>query len=63
MSRPVSEKRRITMLAKSDAASRPKIRETSMEYFGVDLHAEYSQICILDEDGEVMETSRILTLL
>jgi hypothetical protein len=23
-----------------------------MEYCGIDLHAEYSQICILDEDGE-----------
>jgi len=32
-----------------------------MEYCGIDLHAEYSQICILDEDGEVMETSRIWT--
>ena len=30
-----------------------------MEYCGIDLHAEYSQICILDEDGEVMETSRV----
>ena len=27
-----------------------------MEYCGIDLHAEYSQVCILDEDGEVMET-------
>jgi len=51
------------MLAKSIAGSRPKIKETGMEYCGIDLHAEYSQICILDEDGEVMETSRILTLL
>jgi hypothetical protein len=25
-----------------------------MEYCGIDLHAEYSQICILDEGGEVM---------
>jgi transposase len=32
-----------------------------MEYCGIDLHAEYSQICILDEEGEVMETSRIRT--
>jgi len=32
-----------------------------MEYCGIDLHAEYSQICILDEDGEVMETSRVRT--
>ena len=32
-----------------------------MEYCGIDLHAEYSQICILDEDGEVMETSRVGT--
>jgi transposase len=32
-----------------------------MEYCGIDLHAEYSQICIVDEDGEVMETSRVRT--
>ena len=32
-----------------------------MEYCGIDLHAEYSQICVLDEDGEVMETSRVRT--
>ena len=49
------------MLAKSNAGSRPKIKETGMEYCGIDLHAEYSQICILDEDGEVMETSRVRT--
>jgi hypothetical protein len=49
------------MLAKSDTGSRPKIKETGMEYCGIDLHAEYSQICILDEDGEVMETSRVRT--
>ncbi len=47
------------MLAKSIAGSKPKIKETGMEYCGIDLHAEYSQICILDEDGEVMETSRV----
>jgi hypothetical protein len=49
------------MLAKSIAGSRPKIKETGMEYCGIDLHAEYSQICVLDEDGEVMETSRVRT--
>jgi len=32
-----------------------------MDYCGIDLHAEYSQVCILDEDGEVMETSRVRT--
>ena len=32
-----------------------------MEYCGIDLHAEYSQICILDDKGEVMETSRVRT--
>ena len=32
-----------------------------MEYCGIDLHTEYSQICILDEEGEVMETSRVRT--
>ena len=32
-----------------------------MEYCGIDLPAEQSQICILDEDGEVMETSRVRT--
>ena len=32
-----------------------------MEYCGIDLHAEQSRICILDEDGEVMETSTIRT--
>ena len=25
-----------------------------MEYCGIDLHAEYSQICILYDKGEVM---------
>ncbi len=49
------------MLVKSIAGSRPKIKETGMEYCGIDLHAEQSQICILDEDGEVMETSRVWT--
>ena len=29
-----------------------------MEYCGIDLHVSYSQICILGEEGEVMETSR-----
>ena len=32
-----------------------------MEYCGIDLHAEYSQICILDDEGEVMGTSRVRT--
>ena len=32
-----------------------------MEYCGIDLDAEYSQICILDEDGEVMESSKVRT--
>ncbi|MDX2438428.1 MAG: IS110 family transposase [Acidobacteriota bacterium] len=32
-----------------------------MEYCVIDLHAEYRQICILNEDGEVMETSRVRT--
>lgn len=32
-----------------------------MEYCGIDLHVSYSQICILDEEGEVMETSRVRT--
>jgi transposase len=32
-----------------------------MEYCGIDVHVSYSQICILDEDGEVMETSRVRT--
>ena len=32
-----------------------------MEYWGIDLHAEYSQISILDEDGEVMEPSMVRT--
>ena len=49
------------MLAKSIAGSRPKIKETGMEYCGIDLHQVYSQICILDDEGEVMETSRVRT--
>ena len=49
------------MLAKSNAGSRPKINETNMDYFGIDLHAEFRQICVLDEDGEVMEISRMWT--
>lgn len=32
-----------------------------MECCGIVLHTEYCQICILDEDGEVMETSRVRT--
>jgi transposase len=32
-----------------------------MEYCGIDLHQSYSQICILDGSGEVMETSRVRT--
>ena len=32
-----------------------------MECCGVDLHAEYSQIYIFDESGEVTETSRVRT--
>ena len=51
----------VSMLAKSNAGSMPKIKETGIEYCGIDLHAEYCQICILDEGGEVMETSRVRT--
>lgn len=32
-----------------------------MEYCGIDLHQTYSEICILDEEGEVTETSRVRT--
>jgi len=32
-----------------------------MEYCGIDLHQVYRQICILDDEGEVMETSRVRT--
>jgi hypothetical protein len=32
-----------------------------MEYCGIDLHQVYSQICILNDEGEVMETSRVRT--
>ena len=32
-----------------------------MEYCGIDLHAEQSQICVLDEGGEVIATSRVRT--
>jgi len=32
-----------------------------MEYCGIDVHVSYSQVCILDEEGEVMETSRVRT--
>jgi transposase len=32
-----------------------------MEYCGIDLHQTYSRICIVDEDGEVIETSRVRT--
>jgi len=32
-----------------------------MEYCGIDLHSEYSEVCILDEEGEVIETSRVRT--
>lgn len=30
-----------------------------MDYCGIDLHAECSQMCILDDEGKVMETSRV----
>ncbi len=33
-----------------------------MEYCGIDVHQKYSEICILAEDGEVMETSRVQTI-
>jgi len=49
------------MLAKSIAGSRPKIKETGTEHCGIDLHADSSRICVLDEDSEVMETSRVRT--
>ncbi len=32
-----------------------------MGYCGIDLHAAYSRICILDGAGEVMETSHVRT--
>lgn len=32
-----------------------------MDYCGIDLHMEYSEVCILDEAGEVLETSRMRT--
>lgn len=32
-----------------------------MEYCGIDLHQQYSELCILDEGGEVMERLRIPT--
>ena len=32
-----------------------------MEYCGIDLHQKHSQICILDEAGEVVEQTRIPT--
>jgi hypothetical protein len=30
-----------------------------MEYCGIDLHAEYGQICILDDKGEVINGARL----
>ena len=47
------------MLAISHAGSRPKMKETSIEYCGIDLYAEYSQIWVLDGGGEVMEISSV----
>ena len=32
-----------------------------MEYCGMDLHQTYSEICIMDEDGQVLERIRLLT--
>lgn len=32
-----------------------------MEYCGIDVHQSYSQVCILEEDGQVMESSRVRT--
>jgi transposase len=32
-----------------------------MEYCGIDLHQKYSQVCVIDENGEVVESARIPT--
>ena len=42
-------------------ARSPKIKKTGMEYFRIDLHTEHSQIRIIGEEGELMETSRVRT--
>jgi transposase len=49
------------MLAKSKTGSRPKIKETGMEYCGIDLHQNETEICVLDDDGSVIERARIKT--
>lgn len=32
-----------------------------MEYCGIDLHSKYGNVCVLSEEGEVVETSRLRT--
>jgi len=31
-----------------------------MDYCGIDVHQKYSEICILAEDGEVMERTKVI---
>lgn len=33
----------------------------NMEYIGVDLHQRFSQLCVLDAEGQVVETARVAT--
>jgi hypothetical protein len=40
-------KRRSTVLARSNAGSKPEMKETGFEYSGIVLHAEYSQMGFL----------------
>jgi transposase len=49
------------MLAKSKTGSRPKIKETGMEYCGIDLHQNETEICVLDDSGAFVERARVKT--
>ncbi len=49
------------MLFKFYGLKAHKREETGMEYCGIDVHQKYSEICILAEDGEVMERTKVQT--
>ena len=49
------------MLFKLNGLKAHKREETGMEYCGIDVHQKYSEICILAEDGEVMERTKVQT--
>lgn len=49
------------MLFKFNGLEAHRREETGMEYCGIDVHQKETEICILNEEGEVIERSRIPT--